>query len=244
MLVSIRSLLFNVIMMLSAVVFSPIAVITFPLPPLYRYRVIKQWARFIVWWLRLCVGLDYRVEGEENLPAGPAVILSKHQSAWETIAFQNIFPPQVWVLKRELLWIPFFGWGLAMTWPIAINRVASRKALEQVVRQGKQRLDHGRWVVVFPEGTRMLPGERGQYSPGGALLAVKSGYPVVPVAHNAGEYWKKRGFLKRPGTIRVVIGPVIDSQGKTAKQINRQAEEWIEATMERITTLNAGSADT
>ncbi len=157
----------------------------------------------------LC-GLDYRVEGREHLPGGAAIILSKHQSAWETIAFQEIFPPQTWVLKRELMWIPLFGWALALLRPIAIDRSAGRKAIEQVIEQGRERLQSGIWVVVFPEGTRVAPGTRKRYGMGGAVLAAETGYPVVPVAHNAGSFWPRRGFLKRPGTVRVVIGPVID----------------------------------
>lgn len=230
----IRSLVFNIVMAVSAVIYAVIAVLIFPLPSLPRYLIISGWARFILFCLRWICGLRYRVEGREHLPSGPAVILSKHQSAWETIAFQQIFPPQVWVLKRSLLWIPFFGWGLAMTDPIAIDRASARQALEQVVTQGKQRLDNGRWVVVFPEGTRMAPGERGTYSPGGALLAARTGYPIVPVAHNAGEFWRKRGMLKRPGTIRVVIGPTLDGKGGHAKDLIKQVETWIESTMETI----------
>jgi len=233
-----RSLLFNAVMMSTAVVYSTLVVFTLPFDHLTRYRIIRQWARFIVRLLRWVCGLDFRVEGREHLPDRPAVILSKHQSAWETIAFQEIFPPQVWVLKRELLWLPFFGWGLALTRPIAIDRGASRRALDAIVKQGIDRLNAGRWVVVFPEGTRMAPGERGAYGPGGALLASRSGAPVVPVAHNAGEYWPRRGWIKHPGTIRVVIGPAIESEGKSAKQINREAEAWIEAKMAEIGSRN------
>jgi len=231
-----RSLLFNAVMMSTAVVYSTLVVFTLPFDHLTRYRIIRQWARFIVRLLRWMCRLDFRVEGREHLPDRAAVILSKHQSAWETIAFQEIFPPQVWVLKRELLWLPFFGWGLALTRPIAIDRAASRRALDAIVKQGIDRLNAGRWVVVFPEGTRMAPGERGTYGPGGALLAARSGAPVVPVAHNAGEYWPRRGWIKHPGTIRVVIGPAIEPEGKSAKQINREAQEWIEATMEAISS--------
>jgi 1-acyl-sn-glycerol-3-phosphate acyltransferase len=184
--------------------------------------------------LKHICGLDYRVDGLEHLPAGAAVILAKHQSAWETIAFQQIFPPQTGVLKRELLWIPLFGWALALLRPIAIDRGAGRVAIEQVIEQGRERLQSGIWVVVFPEGTRVASGTRRRYGIGGAALAAASGYPVVPVAHNAGFFWPRRGFLKRPGTIRVVIGPVIDPRGKTAEEIRRQAEEWIENTMARL----------
>ncbi len=172
--------------------------------------------------------------GLENLPNTPSVILSKHQSAWETIAFQTIFPPQAWVLKRELLWIPFFGWGLAATRPIAIDRSQGVRALDSVVKQGIQRIEEGRWVVVFPEGTRTAPGEKGRYNPGGAMLASKAQVPVVPVAHNAGEFWPRRGFIKKPGTITVSIGPPIETKGRKAKQINAEAEAWTENEVEQL----------
>ena len=218
-------------MLLSAAVYAPLMLLTVVLPFAIRYRLISAWAQFQLIVLKHLCRLDYRVEGREHLPGGAAIILSKHQSAWETIAFQEIFPPQTWVLKRELLWIPLFGWALALLRPIAIDRGAGRVAIEQVIEQGRERLQSGIWVVVFPEGTRVAPGTRRRYGIGGAALAAESGYPVVPVAHNAGSFWPRRGFLKRPGTIRLVIGPVIDSHGKTAEEIRRQAEDWIENTM-------------
>ncbi|HSH41107.1 MAG TPA: lysophospholipid acyltransferase family protein [Arenicellales bacterium] len=230
----IRSLIFFAGMLASAIIFSPIALAAAFLPPITRSNTIGIWARMMVAWLRYSCGLSHRVEGLENLPAQPCVILSKHQSAWETIAFQDIFPPQAWVLKRELLWIPFFGWGLAATRPIAIDRKAGVRALDAVVRQGLERLRGGRYVVVFPEGTRMPPGERGRYNPGGAMLAVKAGVPVVPVAHNSGSFWSKRGLLKKPGVIQVRVGPPIDTSGKRPKQVNAEAEEWIEAQMPEL----------
>ncbi len=231
-----RSLLFMLGMAISTLIFAPLSVLTYPLPYRRRYRFITQWTRFNLWWLDLTCGLRYHVEGLEHVPTGPAVILSKHQSAFETLAFQRIFPPQVWLLKRELLWVPFFGWGLAMLEPIAIDRTSGRKALQQLLSDGKARLTDGRWIVIFPEGTRVAPGARGRYAPGGAMLAAHSGYPVVPVAHNAGEYWPRRGFIKRPGVIRIVIGPVIATQGRKAQDINAEAEAWIEAATARITT--------
>lgn len=229
-----RSLLFNLGLWISVIVFAPIAMLTFPLPPRARYRFISLWAHFAIWWLRVTCGLRFEVQGREHLPTGAAIILAKHQSAWETLAFQVIFPPQVWVLKRELLWIPLFGWGLALTQPIAINRRAGRKAVEQIIEQGRARLDAGRWVVVFPEGTRIAPGRMGRFGIGGAALASKTGYPVVPVAHTAGSYWPRRGFRKYPGVIRVVIGPAIDSRGRSADEINRLTHEWMRDTMREI----------
>jgi 1-acyl-sn-glycerol-3-phosphate acyltransferase len=228
------SVFFFVVALLSAILFSLIAVLTFPLDPRGRFAVISQWARFSLWWLERTCGLGFQVEGREHVPATPTIVMSKHQSAWETLALQRVFRPQAWVLKRELLWIPFFGWGLAMLRPIAIDRRAGRRALDQVVRQGAERLASGIWVVVFPEGTRTAPGEKGRYRMGGAVLAERTGAPVVPVAHNAGEFWPRRGFLKRPGTIRMVIGPPIPSAGRSAAEILAEVETWIESTMSRI----------
>ncbi len=221
-------------MWLTVTVYAPLSLLTCVLSFPWRYRLISRWARWQMFLLKHICGLDYRVDGLEHLPAGAAVILAKHQSAWETIAFQQIFPPQTWVLKRELMWIPLFGWALALLRPIAIDRGAGRVAIEQVIEQGRERLQSGIWVVVFPEGTRMAPGTRRRYGIGGAALAAESGYPVVPVAHNAGSFWPRRGFLKHPGMIRVVIGPVIDPRGKTAEDIRRLAEEWIEGKMPEL----------
>lgn len=232
---ALRSLLFNFIMIVTAVIAAIIAVFTFPLPPLRRYHIVCRWGRFITWLATRLCGIRYHVEGCEHLPhKQSAILFANHQSTWETVAFQQIFPPQVWVLKRELLWVPFFGWGLATLQPIAINRGTGRNAVRQIVEQGRQRLDTGRWVVVFPEGTRVAPGHHKRFGIGGAALAAETGYPVVPVAHNAGVFWPRRGFLKKPGTIHVVIGPMIHTRGKSAEEINREAEHWIRATMERI----------
>lgn len=221
-------------MLLSAPVYATLMLPTIVLPFAVRYRLVSGWARFQVFMLKCLCRLDYRVEGREHLPGGAAIILSKHQSAWETIAFQEIFPAQTWVLKRELMWIPLFGWALALLRPIAIDRGAGRRAIEQVIEQGRERLQSGIWVVVFPEGTRVAPGARKRHGIGGAVLAAETGYPVVPVAHNAGSFWPRRGFHKRPGTVRVVVGPVIDPHGKTAEDIRRLAEEWIEGRMPEL----------
>jgi len=185
----------------------------------------------MIWLAKKVLGIQYRVIGAENLPRTPAVILSKHQSAWETLAFQVIFPPQVWVLKRELLWIPFFGWGLALTSPIAIDRSSGSRALKRMVELGRKRLAQGFWITIFPEGTRVQPGKRGKYHLGGAFLAVNCGAPVVPVAHNAGFLWGRGAFLKRPGTVTVEIGAPIDSSAHTPESLNATVEEWIEGRM-------------
>ncbi|MDP2247099.1 MAG: lysophospholipid acyltransferase family protein, partial [Nitrosomonadales bacterium] len=191
-------------------------------------------ARSMLWWLRVTCGVRYQIVGRENIPQTPSIILSKHQSAWETLAFQQIFPPQVWVLKRELLWVPFFGWGLAMTSPIAINRSAGREALKQMVAQGKDRMKKGFWVVIFPEGTRMAPGTKGKYHIGGAWLATHTSATVVPVAHNAGEFWPKNSFIKKPGTITVSIGKPIQSAGLKPDELNQQVEARIEQEMSAL----------
>lgn len=230
-----RSLLFALCQVVSTLAFALPSVFTGLLPYRMRHRFITLWNCCNLWCAEHICGLRYEVAGLEHVPPGPCVILCKHQSAWETYALPCIIPqPLAWVCKRELLWIPFFGWGFAVLQPVAIDRGAGRKALEQLVAQGMDRLRRGRSVVIFPEGTRVVPGGKRRYAIGGALLAERSGYPVLPIAHNAGVFWPKRGFLKRPGTIRLVIGPLIESTGKSASEINAQAEHWIEATMAQL----------
>ncbi|MDC8446362.1 MAG: 1-acyl-sn-glycerol-3-phosphate acyltransferase [Nitrosomonas sp.] len=224
-------------MLLLVIITPPYAIFTlacFPLSPHNRYRVTSTWTRMILFLLEHVCGLHYHILGAENIPDKPSIVLSKHQSAWETLAFQKIFPPQVWVLKKELLRIPFFGWGLAMTSPIAIDRSAGRSALDQVVEQGRDRLQQGFWVVIFPEGTRIPTGQKGRYRIGGAWLATHTGAPVVPVAHNAGEFWARNAFIKKPGTITVSIGKPIDPSGMEPNALNAQVENWIESEMARI----------
>jgi 1-acyl-sn-glycerol-3-phosphate acyltransferase len=207
-----------------------------------RYRVISGWSRLMIWLARAILGIRWRVEGREYLPARPAVILAKHQSAWETMAFQLIFPPQVHVLKRELLWIPFFGWGLALMSPIAIDRARGVAALRAMARRGRERLAQGFWVVVFPEGTRVPPGERRPFHLGGAWLACESGAPVVPVAHNAGLYWPRNAFLKRAGTVTVRIGPAIAAAEHDPKTVNQLAERWIEEQQKALCSSSSAAA--
>jgi len=224
----VRSALFAAALAIVTPPYALVALATFALPRMARYRIISGWSRLVVRLARALCGIRWKVEGGEYLPAAPSVILSKHQSAWETLAFQEIFPPQVLVLKRELLWIPFFGWGLALMSPIAIDRAKGRAALRDIARRGKERLAQGFWVVIFPEGTRVRVGEKRDYQQGGAWLAAQCGVPVVPVAHNAGRLWPRNAFLKRPGTVTVRIGPPIPTSGRDAKQIMADAERWIE----------------
>ena len=229
-----RSLLFAAGQGLLTVMFSMAAILALVLPYRLRYALVSRWTLCNLWWLECTCGLNHRIVGEENAPEQPAIIFCKHESAWETLALQRYFKPQVWVIKRELLWIPFFGWGLATLRPIAIDRKTSRASLNQILTQGRVRLDDGCWVVIFPEGTRVAPGERRRYRQGGALLAEKTGYPVLPVAHNAGDFWPRNSFIKYPGTIEIAIGPLIDSGGRSAADINRLAEGWIESAVEDI----------
>ncbi len=229
-----RSTLYTLIQIVITPPYALIALATFPLPPLSRYRIISGWAHLMLFLLRVICGVRYRVLGAEHIPKIPSIVLSKHQSAWETLAFQQIFPPQVWVLKKELLRIPFFGWGLAMTSPIAIDRSSGKAALKQIVIQGRDRLQQGFWIVIFPEGTRIAPGEKGKYGIGGAWLATHVDAPVVPVAHNAGEFWSKDAFVKLPGTITVSIGAPINSAEMEPGELNAKVEAWIEAEMLHI----------
>jgi 1-acyl-sn-glycerol-3-phosphate acyltransferase len=230
----VRSLVFEITRFLLTVVFAVIALASFAFPPLTRYRIITTWTRLVVGLAEAVCGIRYRVLGTENLPKQPCIVLSKHQSAWETLAFQVILPPQVWVLKRELLRVPFFGWGLAMMSPIAIDRGSATRALKQMLEQGRERLDAGWWIVVFPEGTRIAPGRRGRYHVGGAWLACQTGATVVPIAHNAGTVWRRNAFVKYPGTITVSIGPAMRPEGMKAETLKRKAEDWIETEVVRI----------
>lgn len=231
-----RSGIFQLLLGLSVLLFG-LPIVLFG--RLLRYERLARagclWGRSVLWLLKAICRLDYRVKGLENLGSGPAIIYAKHQSAWETIALRAILPPfQTWVLKRELIRVPIFGWALAMFEPIAINRSAGRKAIKQLLEEGQRALAKDRWIIIFPEGTRVRPGERKSYGIGGALLAEKSGRPVIPVAHNAGVFWGRRSLLKYPGVIDVVIGPPIASQGRRAGEINEEAANWIEKQVQNL----------
>ena len=181
----------------------------------------------------LC-GLWLEVEGQENIPDVPSVIMIKHTTVFEAYAQLTIFPPQAWVLKRELLWLPVFGWGLAAMKPIAIDRGAGIRAVQQIVEQGKDCLTNGIWVTIFPEGTRMPLGQTRRYGISGALLAQEAQVPVVPVAHNAGDFWPRRGLKKEPGRIRFCIGPPITPDNKTPRDLNLEVQAWVESKMQEI----------
>lgn len=218
-------------LVIASVIFMPILFIAYPLSYEVRYYIVNHWSVFALWWLKITCRLKYSVRGLENIPETASVIMSKHQSAWETIALQLILPRQTWVLKRELFWIPIYGWGLALMQPIAIDRGSARQALREIVKQGCKRLAENTWVVLFPEGTRVAPGQTRKYQSGGAIVAKEAGALIVPVAHNAGCFWPRNSFTKKPGTIQVVIGPPIDPQGKTVAEIMDVVKNWIEDTV-------------
>ena len=224
-----RSLLFTGFFILWSFLYACFFVLAAPLLPFVRrFALARAYARSVLVVLRWSCGLDYRVEGRENLPSGNHVALIKHASTWETVAQMVLLPPQVWVLKRELTWLPAFGWGLMLLNAIALNRSAGGSAVKSVLEQGKLRLAEGKWIVIFPEGTRMPPGQTRRYGASGALLAAENGRYIVPVAHDAGYFWPRRGLIKKPGMIRVVIGPPIATAGRDPREINAEAQEWIE----------------
>lgn len=229
----VRSILYQGVLVGSVVVFSSLLILLGPIVSVRTLdRIGVAWARFNLSALDRICGLRYRVVGLESLPDDNAIVLCKHQSAWETIALRGILPPhQSWVLKQELMRIPFFGKALARCQSIPVDRSAGRRAIVELIREGLARLNAGRWVIVFPEGTRVAPGTRRPYAIGGALLAERSGRPVVPIAHNAGVFWGRRSVRKSPGTIDLVFGPLIRTAGRTAAEINAEVEDWIEKTV-------------
>ena len=217
-------------------IFVVIACLFLPFPR--RFALVRVYAASVLWVLKWSCGLDYRVEGAP-IPSGCHVALWKHSSSWETMAMMVVFPRQVWVLKRELLWIPVVGLGLRQLHSIAIDRKAGHSAVAQVVEQGKARLDEGDWVMIFPEGTRMPPGETRRYGVSGTLLAGETGKLIVPVAHNAGLYWPRRGLRKKPGTVRVVIGAPVEVQGRDVRETNEQIQSWVESTVARLVSSSS-----
>lgn len=230
-----RSLVFSVFSLSMIFFFSFLCLITFLFPLHMRFYLLRFFSKVYLNGLKWICGVNYQIEGLENIPTDRAgVILCKHQSAWETFFIPMYFNDVAAIAKRELAWIPFFGWGLAASQPILINRSNKASAMQQIINKGSQYLKQGRWIMVFPEGTRIPVGHVGKYHLGGARLAVATEAPVIPVAHNAGYFWPRRKFIKHPGTIRVVIGPVIESKGRTADEVMSLAKNWIETTVTRI----------
>ncbi len=229
-------------MMVSALLFGAFMTFIFWAPYSAHFAVARSWARICFWVLDKVCGLNFTVVGREHIPPGNHIVMSNHTSAWETIAQFLIFPPQVWVLKRELLWIPCIGWGLKLLRPISINRGAGHRAVNQVLEQGKARLADGLWIIIFPEGTRVVAGETRKYGVSGALLASESGRFIVPLSHNAGSFWVRRGVLKKPGTIRVVIGAPIHAAGRDPRELTAEVKRAIDAGLARIAGASADAA--
>lgn len=234
---SLRSFVFFIGYFVLTIVYGSASVFCWLLPPRPRHKAISSWTTLIIWWIRLACGVRYQVIGRENLQGlpSPMMILSKHQSTWETLYLQNLFWPAATVLKKELLRIPFFGWGLRAMDPIGIDRSNPRDALRQVKNEGIERLQRGLNIILFPEGTRMAPGERGSYARSGADIAISANVPIVPIAiHNAALCWPAKKFAKYPGLITVSIGPAILVGEKSSKEVMAEVEEWIEGEMLRL----------
>ena len=234
----IRSLIFSTCSIISMLIFSFVCLASLLVPLSYRHRSIRCYLRFYMWLLATVCHIRYEVEGLEHVPSDRVgVVLCKHSSAWETFFMPLVFHDPAVIAKRELSWIPFFGWGLLSSEPILINRSDKTSAMQQIINKGKRALDKGRWILVFPEGTRVPFGQTGKYHLGGARLAVANHVPVIPVAHNAGYFWPKRGFIKRPGTVKVVIGPLMETSGRTPDEVMQSAKVWIDSTVSRISSF-------
>ena len=239
---AIRSVVYLLVQLVTVIPWAFVCLACAPLPLATRYRVTVQWPRAMTWAGRWICGLQWQVVGAENLPDGPAILLPKHQSTWETFYLIWAMPRDLcFVFKRELLYVPFFGWGMALLKMIHIDRAQSRTAFDSVVRQGEAQLAGGRWVIIFPEGTRYPAGVTGKYKTGGARLAIRTGVPVVPIAVNAGRLWPKKKLIKHPGLITVSIGMPIDSAGKTPEQLTTEVQTWIELEMRRISPSDYGN---
>ena len=221
-----RSLLYFIGSIISLIVITLCGLFLVILPYSYRQRFLSNWAIFCIWWLKISLNITTDVKGSENINSSPSVIISNHQSTWETLAFQTIFPAHTWVLKQELLWLPVFGWSLALLKPIVINRGDKLNAIKKVIKQGSERLSQGISVVVFPEGTRQTYKHLGDYQNGAAAIAKKSGHDIIPVYHNAGKFWPKGSFIKKPGVITVIIGKPISSSFLTSSELTKEVRNW------------------
>ena len=239
----VRSLLFMLILLVVTPPYTLCVLFFWPLPHHVRRQSVVPWVSFTIWLVKHLLGIPYRLLGAENIPAGACVVLCKHQSAWETLMLQEVFEDTVFVWKKEIKYLPFFGWALAVTPMIETDRSASKSALKRLVDQGRDRLANGYTVIIFPEGTRSQPGSKNRYKGGGALLAVQTGALVIPVALNSGEFWGRNALFKKSGTVTVSIGAAIDPAGLTANEVLSRAEAWIESEMARISPqLHGGSA--
>jgi len=233
---ALRSILFALFQSIVTPIYAILVLLSFWVPPLPRFRFITGWCWLNLLGARWLCGIRHRLIGAENIPprTDPHVVMSKHSSTWETLALNFLFPPLAFVAKKELLSLPFFGWAFTLASPITIDRKAGEDAMQQIVRQGRERLQQGFWIVVYPEGTRIRAGTRAHYKTGGARLAIALGVPVLPVAHNAGYLWPKGVLGKRPGTVTVSIGRSIPSAGRSMQELMSEVEAWIEAEVARL----------
>jgi 1-acyl-sn-glycerol-3-phosphate acyltransferase len=207
------------------------------------YWICVQWLRVVVWGAKVFCGIQTRVQGMEHVPDSPIILCPKHQSAWETLAFPTLMPhPLCYVFKRELLWVPFFGWAIGRLDMIHIDRSKRNLAWSKVAEQGKRFMEHGNWVIMFPEGTRIPRGQQGTYKSGASRLAVATNTPILPIAVASARCWPKNSFVKYPGVVDVSIGPPIPVNGRDADELMREVENWIEAEMRRIDPEAYGDA--
>ena len=241
----VRSLVYTLMLFLVTAFFAVVVLFTalLPLDVFQRYAVPRAWGRTLLWLLKVICRLDYVVEGRENLPNEPFISLWKHSSTWETATQMVEVPTAAWLLKREVIWIPLVGWAVSTYKPIAINRRAGHSAVNQVVKQGRERLASGMGVIVYPEGTRVAAGQTRKYGISGALLATQTGAPIVPIAHTSGYFWPRRSLLKKAGTIHLMIGPPIDPRGLEPREINERAQAWIEGAIAQVVARPGGKPD-
>ena len=230
----VRAFLFWVVFVAGVVICTVLLSLSIPFPIKFRIGILRIWIPMTLFWLKLTCGLSYEIEGLENIPKKGFIVMSNHSSTWETFVLQSFLPPLVWVVKKELLFVPFFGWGLRAVNAIALKRGTGRQAIKQLIKEGSDRMNEGRTVVIFPEGTRVPPGEKRPYKPGGAILSEHTKFPILPIAHNAGNFWPRHSWIKWPGKIKVVIGPVIEPKDKKAGQIIKEVEGWIAPKVEEI----------
>ena len=231
---TLRSLVFLLFQLVVTPIYAFVMCASFWMPRIPRYLMAKSWCHANLLGARWICGVRWRVDGLENIPTTPHIVMSKHSSTWETLSLTQYFPPLAFVAKKELLAIPFFGWGFAVSSPITIDRKAGRDAMEQMIDQGRERFGQGFWIVVYPEGTRIRAGTRARYKTGGARLALGLGVPIVPVAHNAGYLWPKGIFGKRPGQLTMTIGKPIPTTGKDTAALTQEVEAWIEGEVARL----------
>lgn len=231
-----RSILFALFQSVVTAIYAVLVLLAFWVPRLPRFKFITGWCALNLAGARWLCGIRHRVIGRENIPprGAPHIVMSKHSSTWETLALNFLFPPLAFVAKKELLSIPFFGWAFKLASPIVIDRKAGKDAMQQIVEQGRERIEQGFWIVVYPEGTRIRAGKRAHYKTGGARLAIALDIPIVPVAHNAGYLWPKGILGKRAGTVTVSIGPPISPEGRDMQRLTNEVESWIENEVARL----------